>query len=188
MPRIQAPTIRENRDRRSSDLRRAARELVVAGGPCGLSMLAAAHRAGLSRPAAYDYFPTAETLLVAVVADELDTWTIAVHEACSRAPTPESVIDTFVETSVRLMESGRVSPHVVACALWLTVQSCADIVPRTQFLVSPLSGALAASGAVEPDPAVRLALGVVLEAGRAAAAGSREAGPIAQRMLRGLVS
>lgn len=187
MPRIQAPTLRENRELRSVDLRRAARDLVVARGPAAVSMADAAQRAGLARPTAYDYFPTTETLLAAVVADDLDTWASAVHEACRRASSPGLIIDAFVETSVRLIGVGCVSHQVIACATWLNDHTRAELATRTDFLVSPLRDALAASGADHADLAAGVVLAAVIAAGTAAAEGAREAEIVALRVVRGLV-
>ena len=183
MPRIDAPSVRENRTRRSADLRRAARELVIASGPATLSMADAALTAGLSRSAAYEYFPTREALLAAIVTDELRVWAIGVSDACASETSPSAVIETFVDTSVELMQTGQVSPRVLAGITWLTGGPLAEVEVITSHVSSHLRDALAHSGVEHPDLTTRLLLTLVIEAGSAAHQGVPHAATVARHLI-----
>jgi AcrR family transcriptional regulator len=103
MPRIQATTVVENRDLRRTALLRAARELFLVGGDSAVTMSAAALSAGLSRPAAYEYFPSSSTLLHAFVDGQAERWTTTIQDALRNLTEVRDVIRVFVETSMPIL-------------------------------------------------------------------------------------
>ena len=116
MPRIQEPTLRENRDRRDADLRRAARALLDSEGPDGVSMGAVATAAGLSRAAAYEYFPSTADLVCAVIIDELRAWGRSVTAGRHASDSPEESVESYSEhlQTAQPWESTRTSLCVTA--------------------------------------------------------------------------
>lgn len=103
MPRIQAPSIAENRDLRRNALLEAARGLLGDGGESAVTMSAAALSAGLSRPAAYEYFHSSIALLEALVDGQAEDWTSATETALSEATEIAEIIRVFVETSMQIL-------------------------------------------------------------------------------------
>ncbi|HEX2312387.1 MAG TPA: helix-turn-helix domain-containing protein, partial [Thermomonospora sp.] len=81
MPRISAPTIAEHRARQWRALLDAAGALVAEQGPQALSLAALARRVGLSRPGLYEYFPSRDDLVAALVEERLPRWTARVADA-----------------------------------------------------------------------------------------------------------
>jgi AcrR family transcriptional regulator len=69
----QAPTRRDRlREGTLSDIKRAARELLVYGGPSAISLRAIARTLGMSAAALYRYFPSLEALVREVAGDLYD--------------------------------------------------------------------------------------------------------------------
>lgn len=160
MPRIQEPTLRENRDRRDADLRRAARALLDSEGPDGVSMGAVATAAGLSRAAAYEYFPSTADLVCAVIIDELRAWGRSVTAGRHASDSPEESVTTFVADSLRVLTDGTCSPEVIRSALWLP----RDARPRTAEAWASVTAGLRSSGGHLLDASIaQLAATIVLE-------------------------
>ncbi|MFM8515686.1 MAG: TetR/AcrR family transcriptional regulator [Actinomycetota bacterium] len=105
MPRIQASSVAENRDLRRTALLQAARDLLRDGGESAVTMSAAACTAGLSRPAAYEYFDSSAALRQALVDAQAEYWTSVVASALDRAADTDAKIRVFVETSVQLLST-----------------------------------------------------------------------------------
>jgi AcrR family transcriptional regulator len=78
----ETPTRRERlRTATVSDIKNAARALVVAHGPGAISLRAIARELGMSAPALYRYFPSLEALVMAVCSDVYDELHAAVTAA-----------------------------------------------------------------------------------------------------------
>jgi AcrR family transcriptional regulator len=103
MPRIQAPSIAENRDLRRNALLHAARGLLRDSGDSAVTMSAAAFSAGLSRPAAYEYFHSSAALLEALVDGQAEDWTSATEAALNEATEIAEIVRVFVEISVQFL-------------------------------------------------------------------------------------
>lgn len=160
MPRIQEPTLRENRDRRDADLRRAARALLESDGPDGVSMGAAAMAAGLSRAAAYEYFHSTTDLVCAVIVDELRAWGRAVTSRQHASDSLEESVSRFVADSLRVLTDGTCSPEIIGSAVWLP----RDARPRTaEAWASVTAGLRSSGGQVLGESVARLATTIVLE-------------------------
>jgi AcrR family transcriptional regulator len=85
----EAPTRRERlRTATVSDIKQAARKLVVEHGPTAISLRAIGRELGMSAPALYRYFPNLEALVVAVCADVYDELREAVTAAGQDADGP----------------------------------------------------------------------------------------------------
>jgi Transcriptional regulator len=106
VPRIDAPTITEHRDQRRAALLAAGHELVLSGGPTAVTMTAVAARAGLSRPAVYEYFSSTQDLLSAVLSERMEVWTQEVDRALAQETSPEEKVLTYVRVSLELISDG----------------------------------------------------------------------------------
>lgn len=149
MPRIQADTVAEHHAQQRRALLDAARALLAETAEAP-SMGAVGRRAGLARSSVYQYFPSAEALLVAVVADVFPDWAGQVTAKVAAAPTPAAQAWAYVEANVELFAS---SEQAVARALTRVVEPHVLQGPMEAFharLQVPLLQALADLGEREP--------------------------------------
>ncbi|WP_262849426.1 TetR/AcrR family transcriptional regulator [Mumia quercus] len=150
MPRIQAPTVAEHRRRQERAILDATRALLAETGHAP-SFSAVAKRAGMARPSVYQYFPSRDALLTAVVADVLPDWSRRVHERVQAAATPGERVWEYVAANLDLFAS---SEQAVARALSAVVEPAVLQAPMERFhaeLQEPLVVALRDLG--EPYPA-----------------------------------
>ncbi|MFA6299919.1 MAG: TetR family transcriptional regulator [Nocardioides sp.] len=149
MPRIQADTVAEHHAQQRRALLDAARAL-LAETPEAPSMGAVGRRAGLARTSVYQYFPSADALLAAVVNDVFPDWADRVTAKVAAAATPAAQAWAYVEANVDLFAS---SEQAVARALRRVVEPHVLQGPMEAFharLQVPLLQALADFG--EPEP------------------------------------
>lgn len=104
MPRINAPTVAEHRERQRRALLDSARE-VLGETRAAPTLAATAERAGLARSSIYRYFSSAEDLLIALVGDLLPSWARQVHERVESAETPGERVWAYVCANVDLFAS-----------------------------------------------------------------------------------
>ena len=150
MPRIEAPTVAEHRQRQTRVILDAARSL-LASSTEPLSLAAVGRQAGLPRSSVYQYFPSRDELLAAVVADVFPDWARQVRERVDAAATPGERVWAYVLANVDLFAS---SEQAVARALVSAVDPQVLQGPMEVFhaeLLAPLTAALAELG--EPEPA-----------------------------------
>src|SRR5207253_7362858 len=88
MPRIEAPTVAEHRNRQRAALLRAAEELLVEEGYAALRFSAVARRAGLARSSVYEYFTSKDDLVAAVWEDVLPRWLEQIGQRMAHARRP----------------------------------------------------------------------------------------------------
>jgi AcrR family transcriptional regulator len=85
-----SPTRRERlRTATVSEIKDAARRLLVAGGPAAISLRAIARDMGMTAPAIYRYFPSLDALVGELCYDLYDELTRAIEAARDRAGTPD---------------------------------------------------------------------------------------------------
>lgn len=171
MPRIMARTLAEHRNQRRAVLLAAGHDLVVKGGTRALTMSAVAARAGLSRPAVYEYFDSTEDLLAAVLLDEVRMWAGDVIDCLAAESTPEAKIACYLQVSLGLIADGRHAIIAVMTETSLPKPVRANIDALLVTLTAPLAQAVAAVGVTDTDLAVRLIQGVVEAAARRIAHG-----------------
>ncbi len=150
MPRIDAPTVAEHRARQRRALLDAARTLLAETGQAP-SVAEVGRRAGLARSSVYQYFPSSESLLHAVVGDVFPDWAGQVREHVAAAGSPGERVWAYVEANVALFASVE---QAVAQALARVVDPQVLRGPMQEFhaeLQVPLREALADLG--EPDVA-----------------------------------
>lgn len=166
MPRIDAPTVAEHHARQRRALLDAARGLLAEDGRVP-SMAAVARRAGLARPSVYQYFPSADDLLAAVVADVMPDWAHRVLARVEAETTPTARVWAYVEANVDLLTSPE---QAVASALAQAVAPEVLRGPMEAFHASlqvPLRTALADAGEPEPEAMAQLVDALIMNAVRA---------------------
>lgn len=156
MPRIQAASVAENRDLRRMALMSAAGDLHRIGGDAAVTMSAAAGAAGISRPAAYEYFHSSAELLGELVDRQAERWTSMVALAMTEAGDVADIVQVFVRTSLRAVAED-------APRKGLTGEQISRL---HQGPARELSYALASAGVVEPTLAARLVTGAVVAIAR----------------------
>lgn len=166
MPRISAPTLAEHRDMRRTSLLDAGRDLVLSGGPKAVTMAAVASRAGLSRPAVYEYFPSSEALLGELLLLEMTRWSTDITAVVAAAGTPTEQVTTYVTASLGMVASGRHRLSSAISANDVDPEAARNLMALHNSLGAPLVDALAASAVAQPDRAAMLLQGVVQAAGR----------------------
>lgn len=123
-----------------------------------------ARRADLARSSVYQYFPSADELLTAVVADVFPEWINGVHDRVSVAPTPGTRIWAYIEANIDLFSSPE---QAVAQALSRIVSPQVLHPPMREFhlkLQVPLRQALSDLGEPEPDAMAALIDSLILQA------------------------
>ena len=165
MPRIEAPTVAEHRQRQTRVILDAARSL-LASSTEPLSLAAVGRQAGLPRSSVYQYFPSRDELLAAVVADVFPDWARQVRERVDAAATPGERVWAYVLANVDLFAS---SEQAVARALVSAVDPQVLQGPMEVFhaeLLAPLTAALAELGEPEPAAMAELLNALILHAAR----------------------
>ncbi len=166
MPRIEAPTIAEHRDQRRTALLAAGHELVLSGGPSAVTMTAVAARAGLSRPAVYDYFASTTDLLAAVLSERMHAWSDDVDQALAGEATAEAKVRTYVRVSLELISDGSHGLMVLLSTESLPADVRKALTDLHVTLAAPLGSALRELGVQDVDRGTRYVQGVVQEAAR----------------------
>lgn len=163
MPRIDAPTVAKHHARQRRSLIDAAREILAETGEQP-SMGQVGKRVGLARSSVYQYFPSADELLAAVVADIFPAWTSRIHERVEAAPTPGARIWAYIEANIDLLTS---PDNAVARALSRIVSPQVLYAPMKEFhrqLQVPVQQALKDLGEPEPDAMAALIDSLILQA------------------------
>ncbi len=166
MPRIDAPTITEHRDQRRADLLAAGHELVLSGGPTAVTMTAVAARAGLSRPAVYEYFSSTQDLLSAVLSERMEVWTQEVDRALAQETSPEEKVLTYVRVSLELISDGSHGLLVLLSSETLPADVRRTLSALHATLAAPLGSAMDELGITDVDRATRYVQGLVEAAAR----------------------
>lgn len=155
----------EHRRRQTRLILDAARSLLASStGP--LSLAAVGRTAGLPRSSVYQYFPSRDELLAAVVADVFPEWARQVKEKVEAAGTPGERVWAYVVANVELFAS---SEQAVARALASAVDPQVLQGPMEAFhaeLREPLTAALADLGEPEPTAMAELVNTLILQLSR----------------------
>lgn len=166
MPRIQAPTVAEHRRRQERALLDAARALLAETGRAP-SLGEVGRRAGLARSSVYQYFPSRDDLLAAVVADAFPAWAGQVRSRVDAATTPGERVWAYVCANVDLFAG---SEQAVARALTAVVEPQVLKAPMEAFhaqLQEPLLAALEELGEPRPRQVAGLVDSAVVQVSRA---------------------
>ncbi len=166
MPRIIAPTLAQHRDLRHASLLTAARDLALESGGRSVTMAKVAERTGLSRPAVYEYFPSVDALLAALVVAEMQSWSIRMQEVITSAGSPQDKVCRYLEATLTAVAEGQ---HRLARAIGdiaLAPEAAEQLSTSHRQLADPLSVALSDLGCDQPIRCAELLQGVLEAATR----------------------
>ncbi|GAA3388509.1 TetR/AcrR family transcriptional regulator [Cryptosporangium minutisporangium] len=167
MPRITAPTVAEHRSRQLAVLLDAARDLVVEEGPAALTLAALARRAGLSRPGLYEYFRSRESLVAAIVEDELPRAAETVRQALDEAgPDLAAQIRAYVHVQIEMMRDPRHATVSTLAVQSLPATDVQRILDGHGAVITPLADVLTRAGVPDPELRAELVQAVVDAAAR----------------------
>ncbi len=113
MPRISAATVAEHREAQVRALLDAAREIMAQTGTRP-TLAKVGARAGLARSSVYQYFASADDLVLAVVDDLLPRWESMIADAMSGARTPGERVLGYLWANLKIVADGE---HAIASVL-----------------------------------------------------------------------
>lgn len=140
MPKINAPTIVENRAMRRDELIDAAAKLMLEHG--AVSMTTVAKEVGLSRSALYEYYSSAADLIADVLVDELSAWTDDLDAAVRSASCPDEQVRAWISAVFSYAADGRHALVRAAGRTPLPPVRRAQVQAMHQSLAQPLVAAL----------------------------------------------
>lgn len=106
MPKIDAPTIAEHREMTWARLRDGFLRAIEEEGYGSLSLATIARHAGIARNTIYNYAPTKDALLVAVVKAEAEPFVAALVAECSQIADPEDRLERVVRRQLAALMPG----------------------------------------------------------------------------------
>jgi AcrR family transcriptional regulator len=140
MPKINAPSIIENRAMRRDELIDAAARLMIEQGT--VSMTTVAREVGLSRSALYEYYSSAADLIADVLVDELAAWTDDLASAVNEAGTCDDQVRAWINAVFAYAADGRHALVRAAGRTPLPPVRRAQVQAMHQSLAEPLVTAL----------------------------------------------
>ncbi|WP_095982325.1 TetR/AcrR family transcriptional regulator [Melittangium boletus] len=113
MPRIDAPSLAEHREATWRRLRDSFLEVMAEEGYAALSLASVARRAGIARNTIYNYAPTKDALLVAVVKAEVEPFVAQVVQEAAGVDDPEERLALVVRRDLAAFAPGARSLPVI---------------------------------------------------------------------------
>lgn len=114
MPRIEAPTVVEHRQRRRDLLLAAAREILVAEGAAAVTPARVGEAVGIARNSVYTYFDSRARILAELIEDDFTRWNSQVDQALAGLDGPDAKLEAYLAVTLDLTASGA---HRVAEAI-----------------------------------------------------------------------
>jgi len=106
MPRIDAPSLAEHREATWKRLRDSFLEVMAEEGYAALSLASVARRAGIARNTIYNYAPTKDALLVAVVKAEVEPFVAQLVQEAAAVDDPEERLALIVRRQLAAFAPG----------------------------------------------------------------------------------
>ncbi|WAS95654.1 TetR/AcrR family transcriptional regulator [Nannocystis punicea] len=106
MPKIDAPTLAEHRETIWKRLHDGFLQAVDEEGYGALTLASIARHAGIARNTIYNYAPTKDALLVAVVKAQVEPFVAAIVEECARIDDPEARLALVVRRHLAALVPG----------------------------------------------------------------------------------
>lgn len=113
MPKISAATVAEHREAQMRALLDAAREILAETG-ARPTLASVGARAGLARSSVYQYFSSADDLVLAVVDDLLPRWEALIAAEMSGARTPGEKVLGYLWANLKIVADGE---HAIASVM-----------------------------------------------------------------------
>lgn len=153
MPRVDAPTLAEHRQRLLARVYAAFETLVDERGYDAVTLAEVARAAGLARTGIYNYFPDKESLLLAYTAFEMDELLSDLRAELSRTDDPLERLDAFVRahltySATHLIRPGPALRSIVSAAGFAAIGDYAAV--HTATLQAILEEA-AAEASIPPE-------------------------------------
>jgi AcrR family transcriptional regulator len=186
VPKISAPTVAEHRAAQRAALVRSAEELLLDGGVTAVNARAVTERAGLARSSFYDYFPSRDDLLVAVVIDAMERWDQEIEAALVGVTPGLEQLRTFVDATMRMTGDGAHRLAGILRQAELAPTKYEDMMALHDAIMRPLVTVVSDLGVAEPRRVALLAQGV-LSSGMQFVEHGADAGEIAASVYRMLV-
>ena len=182
MPRIDAPTVAEHRERRREALLAAATALLADRGVEGVNLAAAGAASGLARSSVYQYFDSTPALLAAVVEEVMAQTGARLVAAMGRADGPSGRIDAFVRSTLdTATDPAHRSIHALSGST-LPPECLSRVAELHRKQYQPLVEALVELGAPEPELTMQLVVAMVVRAAQAVADGAPRARVLARTL------
>lgn len=170
MPRIEAATLAEHRDKRRRELLMAGCEILLDEGPTAVTMAAVGQRTGLSRPGVYEYFTSTDDLLTEVLVEHLGPWSKRIAQRLADESDPMTCLRVYIDATLTMRAEG----------LNVTVPGegaiPGEVLTRLRNHLSdvttPLMAALVEMGIADPERTLRMTQAVVDAAARRIRPGS----------------
>ena len=106
-PKIEQPTIREQRIMRQRQIIDAAMELAIEGGAQAVTVAAVAKAAGISRSAIYEYFASSADLIADLILEEMALYNNRIIEAVGDVEDPYEFIELWIAEALSYIIVGR---------------------------------------------------------------------------------
>jgi AcrR family transcriptional regulator len=161
MPKIEAATVAEHRNRQHRALLDAAQRVLLCDGVKAVTPGNVGRSVGLQRSSVYKYFASGADLLAELVEESFASWADDIASAVGSETTPSERIDAYARTTLELAAAGR---HHIATALAgvdLGSNCRARIAELHRGLTAPLQAALADRGDEHPEITAALIQGVL---------------------------
>jgi AcrR family transcriptional regulator len=164
MPKIDAPTLAEHREKQLAVLLSAAHDAFIERGFADTTFADVAGRAGLARSSVYEYFSSKDDLLVAVCRAEMPVMVERLQRAMARARSPREKVATWIRVQLSMVAAGEHRLGAIMAAVEVTGDLRSDIDGLHDDLTGPLVEALAGMGWKHEHLTAALVQGIV-EAG-----------------------
>ena len=106
-PKIDEPTIIEQRAMRQRQLIDSAMSLALEGGAPSVTVAAVAKRAGISRTLVYEYFSSSADLIADLVTEELDYYCNRLATAVGEVKDPDTYLELWIAEALSYVADGR---------------------------------------------------------------------------------
>lgn len=160
MPKISAATVAEHRETQTRALIDAAREIFAETG-ARPTLAAVGTRAGLARSSVYQYFKSADDLLIAVIDDIFPRWQALIEDQMALASTPGQRVLTYVYANLQMVANGE---HAIASTMH-EMEPDPEVAERAMrmhhLLGRPLLSALEDFGVPDVEMSAALVTGVL---------------------------
>lgn len=161
MPRISAPSVAEHRERVTTAIIAAAREVLIDKGYAGMKLGEVAAKAKVARTSIYDYFVSKEDVLLAVLEQDIPVWEKAVEASVAKVSDPRERVAAYVEALVGIATDGGMELAAVLRQSDLSKFVSRSLTEMVKGLVAPLVAALRDLGQEAPDVTAMMVLRIV---------------------------
>ena len=162
MPKINAPSVAEHRERQRQSLLEAALAILIDEGASAVTPAAIGARTNLARSSVYRYFSTSDQIIATVVEEAFPAWSDALAAALAAAGTPAGQVDAYVRETLVQAAAGAHRPMAALSAAQLPEACRTRITELHRQAAAPLITALTELGVPQPRLTAELLGGLML--------------------------